>query len=120
MRLAFRSILLLRGFAFALCLSTLAGISFAQSASQPASAWIDAVQRLSARIASFTPSTDALYLDFKNVSSVDAGEAAAIRRELVAELARRGFHLSSDGTAAHAELTLSESADSYLLVARVH
>jgi len=97
-------------------------ISFAQAgAQQPASAWIDAVRNLASRIASFTPAADALYLDFRNISPADAGEAAAVRRELIEELGRRGFHLSADpagGTLA--EVTLSESADGYLLVARVH
>jgi len=113
----------LRGFALALSLAALAGASFAQSqsASQPASVWIDAVQTLVARIVSFTPPAAPLYLDFKNLSSVDAGEAAAVRRELGAELRLRGIHLSADSNAAvQAEVALSESTDEYLLVARLH
>jgi hypothetical protein len=121
MRLPLRFIILLRGCALAVSLCAVAGISVAQSGSQPASAWIDAVRTLTARIASFTPQTGTLYLDFKNISSVDAAQAAAVRLELIAELGRRGFHLSTDSAAnAQVEATLSESASEYLLVARVH
>jgi len=121
MRLALRLIFPLRSIALVLAVSSFVGASPAQSGTQPASVWIDAVRTLAGRIASFTPPSDALHLDFKNLSSVDAAEAAAVSRELAAELTRRGFHLSTDaGAAAQAELTLSESADGYLLVARVH
>jgi hypothetical protein len=120
MRLPLRFMISLRGLGLAVSLCAAAGVSLAQSGSQPASAWIDAVRTLAARIAAFTPQTGTLYLDFKNISSVDAAQAAAVRLELIAELGRRGFHLSTDPAAnSQVEATLSESASEYLLVARV-
>jgi hypothetical protein len=99
---------------------TAAAGTFAQSATEPASAWIEAVRILAARIVSFAPPAAVLYLDFKNLSSAEAGEASAVQRELVAELGRRGLHLATDsGQGKRLEVALSESTESYLLVARV-
>src|ERR1700722_2602191 len=120
MRLSSRYFHFLRVLTLFASIVSCANLLVAQSAEQPASAWIEAVRSLAMRIASFTPLSEPVYLDFRNLSSVDAGEASAVLREVSEELGRRGLHLSSDpGATAHVEVTLSQSAEGYLLVGRV-
>jgi hypothetical protein len=91
------------------------------TAPQPASDWIKAVRSVVNQTAADAQPSQPIYLDSKNLSDLDVGTAAALRREFEAELTSKGFSVSQDVSApVHAELDFSEGASDYLLIVRLH
>jgi|HubBroStandDraft_6_1064221.scaffolds.fasta_scaffold03596_4 hypothetical protein len=99
--------------------------SRAQSGGTPAplpQKWDEPVRALGANISGAASPARMISLEVKNISSLRAADAAAIREGLEAELVRRGFHIvaaSSSAAEARVETTLSESAEKYVWVAEI-
>jgi hypothetical protein len=75
------------------------------------------VKTLAGKIATAVKPSHAISLSVKNISSLSAADADAIRRELEAELRVRGVRVGASD--AEVEITLSENAEGYIWVAKL-
>ncbi len=83
-------------------------------------AWSDGVSALADRIAAMVSPTKPVSFNLRNISSLDASDADAIRVALEAQLAQHRFHLSKAPTVeTHIEVTLSDGSETYMWVAQV-
>lgn len=100
---------------------TQAGVQAAQQADGALpTKWNEALRALAEKIASEAHPQRAIALDLKNISSLDAQDVTRIRLALESELKQRQFRiLSSDSAGSHAQVTLSESKETYIWVAKV-
>lgn len=91
-----------------------------QSATPLPKAWSDGVSALADRIAAMVSPTKPVSFNLRNISSLDASDADAIRVALEAQLAQHRFHLSKAPTVeTHIEVTLSDGSETYMWVAQV-
>jgi hypothetical protein len=77
--------------------------------------WSDAVRALAEKIASTAGSPRRIFLDVKNISSLDSSSILRIRQAIQAELGSNGFKPGPGGLRVH--VTLSEGSDGYIWVA---
>lgn len=92
----------------------------AQSAGQLPPTWDDSVHALAEDIVAAVSPARTVSLDVRNISSLAPSDAAVIRHELESELARRGIHFGPlSATEVRVEVTLSESADTYVWIAEI-
>lgn len=120
--LAARLLLLAAVLSF-LSLGTLPGIH-AQSPTPLPKTWNDAVAQIASQVAAALSPSASILLDVKNISSIDASYAGAIRLATESELRRHSFQLVSSTTGSaqpviQLQLTLSESAGAYVWVAEI-
>jgi hypothetical protein len=91
-----------------------------QAPSAPPTDWDTAARELVDRIAAISAPPARIDLTVNNVSSLSPEEAAAIGEQLRTEFSKRHFRLAGAPPAdANVTVTLSESADAYLIVALV-
>ena len=91
----------------------------AQATAALPKSWNDAVAELAEKIAAAASPATPVRLELRNISSLDASYAAAIRAALVNDLRSHSFRVESTDTGDLLQLTLSESADSYVWVAEM-
>jgi hypothetical protein len=96
------------------------GPARAQAAAQPVAGWNNAVRSLAEKIVKLLGRPKTISLEVRNISSLSAPDARAIRESLEAELAERRVGLAAESSAeTHVLVTLSEKIDSYVWVAQV-
>jgi hypothetical protein len=98
--------------------------SHAQAPSTLPNSWKEAVAKLADKIASEVSPLKPLSLKVKNISPLSTAETASVHGALADELRNRSFLLASPSTAvgesvAMAEVTISQGAESYILVAEI-
>lgn len=92
----------------------------AQTADRLPASWNDAVRTLADKIFAALPAVHSIALDLNNISSLQAADAAEIRRSLEGELARRGIRaVAASSAEAQVKLTLSEGVEGYVWAAEV-
>jgi hypothetical protein len=89
--------------------------------SQLPPAWNDVVNALAEKIAATTGPSRTVWLEVKNISSLNVAEANAIQQELQGELRRRHLNFASTTQSEmFVDITLSEGVASYIWSAQVH
>jgi hypothetical protein len=108
-------------FAVLLVAASACGAGAQTPASALPQAWSDAVKSLADKIAAIVSPTHPVALSVENISSLDTGDADAVRTALAAQLAQHHFRLArvSSSVDTHLEVTLSESTDSYVWVTEI-
>jgi hypothetical protein len=120
MRPSRRLVSLLRPFVLVWFLVAAAQAAPAQSTPQLPPKWNDAAHALADKIAA-SVAPGGITFEVKNISSLNAGDASAIRNALKEELGRRHFHFAPGALGeTHVEIILSEGADGFVWVAEVH
>lgn len=110
----------LRSILFLALLAGAASAGRAQTSGQLPQKWDESVRAIAEDIAAAASPARTIALEVKNISSLGAVDAAAIRRELESELGRRGIHFgTAPSTDVSVQVTLSESAERYILVGEI-
>lgn len=97
----------------------------AGNAASPASpgiadAWKGGLQEFAAKVAGLVPSRGRIDMAVSNISSLASDDAASIQTSLATLFANRGLRLSGgDPAAASVQVTISQNAGGFLLVAQV-
>jgi hypothetical protein len=98
-----------------------AGPARAQSTPQLPPAWNDAVYALAEKIAAALTPPHTLSLDVKDNSSAVPVDLAVVRQGLEADIAARGGRVAAVASAeSDVQVTISQNAEGYLIVAIVH